>query len=113
MDARQRGITIRGKSTQIAFTYQGVRCRETIPIPPTKAAQKELALKLQSIRYEIKIGTFDYLKHFPFSKKAKELRKTRPDCFTIGEGLKAGYSVTKADFRQVRYKTITAPSSTI
>ncbi|TXI35535.1 MAG: site-specific integrase [Nitrosomonas sp.] len=87
MDARQRGITIRGNSAQIAFTYQGVRCRETIPIPPTKAAQKELALKRQAILYEISIGTFDYSKHFPYSKKAKEFRKTRPDRYTIREGL--------------------------
>lgn len=88
MDGRQRGITIRGSSAQIAFTYQGVRCRETIPIPSTKVAQKELALKLQAIKYEIKIGTFDYLRHFPYSKKAHEFRKTRPDRYTIGEALK-------------------------
>lgn len=88
MDSRQRGITIRGNSAQIAFTYQGVRCRETVPIPPTKAAQKELALKRQAILYEISIGTFDYSRHFPYSKKAKKFRKTRPDRYTIGEGLK-------------------------
>lgn len=87
MDRGHRGITFRGNSAQIAFTYQGVRCRETIPIPPTKAAQKELELKLQAIKYEIRIGTFDYLKHFPFSKKAKELRKTHSDRYTIREGL--------------------------
>lgn len=87
MDRRQRGITIRGNSAQIAFTYQGVRCRESIPIPPTKTAQKELALKLQSIKYEIKTGTFDYNRHFPYSKKAKEFRKNRPDLYTIKEAL--------------------------
>lgn len=89
MDARQRGITIRGNSAQIAFTYQGVRCRETIPIPPTKAAQKELILKRQAILYEISIGKFDYSKHFPHSRKAQEFRKTRPDVYTIGEALKS------------------------
>lgn len=46
-------------------------------------------LKRQAILYEIKTDTFDYLKHFPHSKKAREFRKTRPDHFTIGEGLKA------------------------
>lgn len=89
MDARQRGITIRGTSAQIAFTYQGVRCRETIPIPPTKAAQKELILKRQAILYEISIGIFDYSKHFPHSKRASEFRKTRPDLYTIKEALKS------------------------
>jgi integrase len=88
MDARQRGITIRGNSAQIAFTYQGIRCRETIPIPPTKAAQKQLELKRQTILFEISMGIFDYGKHFPDSKKAKEFRKTRPDRYTISAGLK-------------------------
>jgi len=89
MDRGQRGITIRGNSMQIAFTFQGVRCRETIPMPPTKTALKELTLMRQAILYEIKTGTFDYLKHFPNSKRAKEFRKTRPDHYTIGEDLKA------------------------
>lgn len=87
MDHGQKGITIRGNSVQIAFTYQGVRCRETLPLPPTKAAQKEIILKRQAILYEIKTNTFDYLKHFPYSKKAKEFRKSRPDLYTIGEAL--------------------------
>lgn len=30
---------------------------------------------------------FDYSKHFPHSKKAKEFRKTRPDCYTIKEAI--------------------------
>lgn len=87
MDRRQRGITIRGNSLQLAFTYQGIRCRESLPMPPTKTALKELAQKLQVIKYEIRTGTFDYLKHFPHSKKACEFRKTRPDRYTIREGL--------------------------
>jgi integrase len=88
MDRGQRGITIRGNSVQIAFTYQGIRCRETLPLPPTKTAQKEIALKRQAILYEIKTNTFDYLKHFPHSKKAQAFRKTRPNHCTIEEGLK-------------------------
>ncbi len=89
MDRRQRGIIIRGNSAQIAFTYQGIRCRETIPIPPTKAAQNQLMLKRQTILFEISMGTFDYGYHFPDSKKVKEFRKSRPDRYTIGEALKS------------------------
>lgn len=58
-------------------------------MPPTKAAQKELILKRQAILYEISIGTFDYSKHFPHSKRANEFRKTRPDRYTIKEALKS------------------------
>ena len=88
MDRGHRGITKRGESFQLSFTYQGVRCRETIPKPSTRAGEKELELKLQAIKYEIRIGSFDYLRHFPYSKKAREFRKTRPDRYTIGEALK-------------------------
>jgi integrase len=97
---RERGITIRGNSVQIAFTYQGIRCRETLPMPPTKAAKKELIQKRQAILYEIKNGTFDYLKHFPHSKKAREFRKSRPDLYTIEEGLKAWLQRNQGKFQQ-------------
>ncbi|MGJ0485661.1 MAG: Arm DNA-binding domain-containing protein [Methylomicrobium sp.] len=100
MDRGQRGITVRGNSVQIAFTYQGIRCRETIPMPPTKTLLKELGRKRQAILYEIKNGTFDYLKHFPHSKKAREFRKTRPDHYTIGEALKAWLQRNQGKFQQ-------------
>ena len=75
MDRGQRGITIRGNSAQIAFTYQGVRCRETIPIPPTKAAQKQLIRKRETILYEISMGTFDYGIIFRIARKQKNSAK--------------------------------------
>ncbi len=99
MDRGNRGITIRGNSAQIAFTYQGVRCRETIPIPPTKAAQKQLVLKRQTILFEISMGIFDYGEHFPDSKKAKEFRKHRPDRYTIEEALKSWLQRNQAKFQ--------------
>jgi integrase len=56
-------------------------------MPPTKTALKEIALKRQAILYEIKTGQFDYLKHFPNSRRAQELRKGNPNRYTIEEGL--------------------------
>ena len=88
MDKKQRGITIRGDSAMMEFTYEGKRCRETVRMPPTKTALKQLQQNRQAILYEIKMGTFDYFKHFPLSKKAKTFRKNRTDLYTIGEGLK-------------------------
>jgi integrase len=69
-------------------------------MPPTKTLLKELGRKRQAILYEIKNGTFDYLKHFPNSKKAREFRKTRPDHYTIGEGLKAWLQRNQGKFQQ-------------
>lgn len=99
MDRGHRGITLRGNSAQIAFTYQGVRCRETIPIPPTKAAQKQLILKRQTILFEISMGIFDYGEHFPDSKRAREFRRTRPDLYTIKEALKNWLQRNQAKFQ--------------
>lgn len=87
MDTGQRGITVRGNSLQIEFMYNGIRCRETVPMPPTKTAIRELGRQRQAILFEIKTGQFDYLKHFPHSKRAKELRKTSANHYTIAEGL--------------------------
>ena len=99
MDRGNRGITIRGNSAQIAFTYQGVRCRETIPIPPTKAAQIQLIRKRETILFEISMGIFDYGEHFPDSKRAREFRKNRPDRYTIGEGLKSWLQRNQSRFQ--------------
>ena len=87
MDTGQRGIRVRGNSLQMEFMYQGIRCRETVPLAPTKSAIKALAQKRQAILYEIKTGQFDYLKHFPHSKRARQLRKTCPDRYTLAEAL--------------------------
>lgn len=91
-----KGLTIRGDSIQVAFTYQGVRCREVVPGPPTQARLKALAQMRQAILYDIKLGTFDYAKHFPNSKRAKLLRKARPDQYTIGEALDAWFQRARA-----------------
>lgn len=88
MDHEHKGITIRGNSAVLAFTYQGKRCRETLPMPPTKSALKQLQQKRQAILYEIRNGIFDYSKHFPLSKKAKAFRQGRADQYTIQEALK-------------------------
>lgn len=67
--------------------YQGIRCRESVPLPPTKTEMKVLEKKLQAIKYEISIGQFQYLKHFPESKKGKKLQANSSDHLTIEQAL--------------------------
>lgn len=83
-----RGIRARGSSIQIDFTYQGVRCRETLKIPPTKTNLKHAAQKKHAILYEIETGTFDYLKHFPGSTTAKRLQGTLAHHTSVEAALK-------------------------
>jgi len=64
------GFKARGNSIQIDFTYQGVRCCETLKLEPTKANLKFAEGLHATIQHEMAIGTFNYKKHFPNSKRA-------------------------------------------
>jgi len=77
MDRRQRlGVRSRGDSIQLDFQYRGVRCRETLKIPPTSANLKFAQRKRETILFEIEKGTFRYSEHFPKSRRAKLFGET-------------------------------------
>ncbi|TCS40414.1 tyrosine-type recombinase/integrase [Reinekea marinisedimentorum] len=70
-----RGISQRNGILYLSFSVQGERYRESLGLPATKPNIKHAELRLQSIKYEISVGTFDYLKHFPNSRKAEKFRR--------------------------------------
>lgn len=58
-------------SIQIDFRWRGKRCRERLRLAQTKENER-FAKRLKAvIEHEIAIGTFDYAKHFPKSKRAR------------------------------------------
>lgn len=66
-----RGVKAASKSSiEITFVYQGKRCRERIPLPPTTANLKRAENHRAAILYEISRGTFDYAQVFPDSTRA-------------------------------------------
>ncbi|AQG98554.1 integrase [Burkholderia sp. KK1] len=66
-----RGVKPASKSSiEITFVYQGKRCRERIPLPPTAANLKRAEQHRAAILYEISRGTFDYAQVFPNSSRA-------------------------------------------
>jgi integrase len=85
MDSKLTGIKANNSSISISFTYNDIRCRETVKVKPTKSALKEMVRKRDAILYEIEFGKFDYLKHFPNSKRAKLLASTKANTITIKE----------------------------
>ncbi len=89
MDRRQTGVRPRGSSIIIDFTYQGDRCRESLRIRPTQTALKEANRKREAILYEIAMGTFEYSRHFPNSKKAYQYSNNKGALITIEQALKA------------------------
>ncbi|MCJ8295498.1 MAG: site-specific integrase [Colwellia sp.] len=85
MDSKLTGITANKSSIQIAFTYNGMRCRESLKIKPTKSSLKEMVRKRDVILYEIAMGKFDYLEHFPNSKKAQLLAGRTSCTLTVSD----------------------------
>ena len=75
-----RGVSVRkhkvGETLQIAFTYSGMQCRETIKIPPTKRNINYASNLLGEIKNHIERNTFDYGAYFPNSKKLLTLGLT-------------------------------------
>ena len=74
------GVYRRGKSIQIKFQYNGVRCAETLKILPTISNLKYATKFRTKILFEIGVGVFNYAKTFPNSKNihlhSKELPST-------------------------------------
>lgn len=57
----------------IDFRFSGQRCREQTALPDTPANRKKLEKLLERIEADIKLGTFDYAKVFPGSRRAAQL----------------------------------------
>lgn len=62
------GVEIHGANLRVSFTYQYIRCRESLGLRATKQNIKYAAGKLAAIKHEIAIGSFNYSEHFPRSK---------------------------------------------
>lgn len=75
--AKHPGIEIHGSSIRIVFMWKRQRCRETLGLPVTKANIKHAAQLRAAVLHDIKLGTFDYGRHFPESRQASNLSSTR------------------------------------
>lgn len=71
MDVREKGVSVRGNTIHIDFSYRGVRCRESTSLKHTKANLKHAVGLRATIEHEIALGTFSYAKYFPNSKNAR------------------------------------------
>ena len=56
----------------VDFRYQGVRCRETTSLEATTQNRKLLKKRLEQLEAEITLGTFEYAKYFPKSKRVTQ-----------------------------------------
>ena len=91
MATRYPGVSVRGNSIVLAFTYNDQRCRESINIgrPPTKTMLEDASNWLGKIKWEIGTGQFDYLQHFPKSRTKIAIQESQTgDRISVEQQLK-------------------------
>ncbi len=76
---KHKGVEIHGSNLRITFMWRRRRCRESLGLPITKANIKYAAQLRAAILHEIKLGTFDYARHFPDSKHAGNYSNTKDE----------------------------------
>lgn len=71
--------TIRERSGKLIadFRYMGIRCRETTNLEDSTYNRRILKKRLEQLEAEITLGTFDYEKYFPKSKRIEEFKKKK------------------------------------
>lgn len=110
-----RGISQRNGTLYLSFSVNGDRYRESLGLKVSKPNLKHAEQKLQAIKYEISIGNFDYLQHFPNSRKAADFRKKSGSTLLVSDLLndwlkrmndKCAYSTLKDYASSVNYHLI-------
>ncbi|MGN0935122.1 Arm DNA-binding domain-containing protein [Acinetobacter amyesii] len=71
--------TIRERSGKLIadFRYMGIRCRETTNLEDNAYNRRILKKRLERLEAEITLGTFEYEKYFPKSKRIDEFKEKR------------------------------------
>jgi integrase len=85
-------VTVRkhkqAQTIQITFQMGAIRCRESLPLPPTPANIKFAKALRDEIMAKIVRGVFNYGEYFPKSPRAKKTAKPA-DTLTVGAMLDA------------------------
>lgn len=97
----------------LEFRYRGIRCRETTKLIDSAANRKRARAILDRMEAEIMLGTFDYAKYFPKSKKAEQFAdhdqkvdRLRSQLPKFSEFAKSWYSEFEVEWRQSYKDTV-------
>lgn len=72
-------------SIQISFTYQGVECKERLPLEPTPANLKRAEQHRTAILHAIEQGTFDYATTFPDSPRRLKFARYKGELMSVAD----------------------------
>lgn len=91
-------------SYEISFQLNGVRCREKVKLPPSKANFNYLVNYRAEILNAIERGTFDYAEFFPDSPRAKTLSKIPGRAMPVGEALDTWLDRVESEVKKSTYR---------
>lgn len=100
-----KGITLHGNRIRMSFIYKGERCHENLNDAVTKANIKAANNKRIAIMHEIMMGSFDYVKHFPNSKKAHLRSDTPHTRETVKEAADNWLEIKKTEVAPSSYRS--------
>ena len=99
------GVRAGSKSSiEIDFYYQGVRCKERIKLPPTPRNLRYCENLKGRIEHEIATGQFNYVDHFPGSKRASLLSRCPGDAKLISDHLETWLAKVKDQVKASTYR---------
>jgi integrase len=99
-------INIRSGRIQLDFRYRGTRCREQTKLTDTERNRKRMEKLLDRIDAEILLGTFEYSKYFPTSRRVsqfEELDRRRQDRLSNTPNFR-GFAESWLEENEVRWR---------
>ena len=94
--------TIRERSGKLIadFRYMGIRCRETTNLEDNAYNRRILKKRLEQLEAEITLGTFEYEKYFPKSKRVDEFKEKRSQQIAVQTKVPLFKEFTELWFKQ-------------
>lgn len=94
--------TIRERSGKLIadFRYMGIRCRETTNLEDNAYNRRILKKRLQQLEAEITLGTFEYEKYFPKSKRVDDFKEKRSQQIAVQTRVPLFKEFTEVWFKQ-------------
>ncbi|MCU4589322.1 site-specific integrase [Acinetobacter ursingii] len=94
--------TIRERSGKLIadFRYMGIRCRETTNLEDNAYNRRILKKRLEQLEAEITLGTFEYEKYFPKSKRVDDFKEKRSQQIAVQTRVPLFKEFTKVWFKQ-------------
>ena len=94
--------TIRERSGKLIadFRYMGIRCRETTNLEDNAYNRRILKKRLEQLEAEITLGTFEYEKYFPKSKRVDDFKEKRSQQIAVQTKVPLFKEFTELWFKQ-------------